>query len=139
MILNSSETSGALSNGRILKRGVYKIFWRSKGGFERTPLNPPCLRACSISQNMSSIRQGSRLLMYAYPHIVYYYAENTEIYQSWFTVYCELHFFHYGCDYQNYIPTVYCLDGGSCYTCVYLMLPNIAARDEISQAFSLCI
>ena len=27
-------------------RGVYKIFWRSKGGFARTPLNPPCLRAC---------------------------------------------------------------------------------------------
>ena len=33
--------SGPLSNGRILKnvqfRGVYKIFWRSKGGFARTP------------------------------------------------------------------------------------------------------
>ena len=25
---------------------VYKIFWGPKGGFERTPSNPPCLRAC---------------------------------------------------------------------------------------------
>ena len=26
---------------------VYKIFWEPKGGFERTPSNPPCLRACT--------------------------------------------------------------------------------------------
>ena len=26
-------------------RGAYKIFWRSKGGFARTPSNPPSLRA----------------------------------------------------------------------------------------------
>jgi len=43
VILNSCETtSGPLSNGRALKMcSVYKIFWRPKGGFARTPSNPP--------------------------------------------------------------------------------------------------
>ena len=48
VILNSSETSGPLSNGSSLE--VYiKIFWSWKGGFARTPSNPPCLRAWARS------------------------------------------------------------------------------------------
>ena len=52
VILNCNETSGPHSNGigylKVHFRGVYKIFWRSKGGFARTPSNPPCLRACHV-------------------------------------------------------------------------------------------
>ena len=33
---------------------VYKIFWGPKGGFERTPSNPPCLRACKTRKWMRS-------------------------------------------------------------------------------------
>ena len=45
-ILNSSETSEPLSNGRALKYTVKRcinFIFRPKGGFERTPSNPPCL------------------------------------------------------------------------------------------------
>ena len=39
-----------------------KIFWRSKGGFERTPSNPPCLRACMYTQLGRPIVLGGFLL-----------------------------------------------------------------------------
>ena len=43
VIFNNSETSGPLLNGRIQNvhfRGVYKIFWRSKGGSSEPPRTP---------------------------------------------------------------------------------------------------
>ena len=61
VILSSSETSGSLSNGRVQFRGVYNILRRSKGGFKRTPSNPPpCLRAWTAfhpSQNCSFVQR----------------------------------------------------------------------------------
>ena len=54
MIFNSSKTNGPLSNGRIplmYSLDVYiKSFGGPKGGFERTPSNPPCLRACDTQE-----------------------------------------------------------------------------------------
>ena len=43
VILNSSETNGPLSNDTINVqfRGVYKIFWWSKGGSSEPPWTPP--------------------------------------------------------------------------------------------------
>ena len=32
-----------------------KIFWRSKGGFERTPSNFPCLRACIQNKQVNKM------------------------------------------------------------------------------------
>ena len=49
MILSSIEATGPLLNIGHLKCTVkqcLKSFWRPKGGFKRTPSNPPCLRAC---------------------------------------------------------------------------------------------
>ena len=42
VILNSSETSGPLINGRELK--MYSEVVEAKREFEQTPCNPPCLR-----------------------------------------------------------------------------------------------
>ena len=61
VILNSSETSWSLSNGRILKicsLAVYiKSFGGQKGGSLELPQTPPpCLRGCILSWNTATCK-----------------------------------------------------------------------------------
>ena len=66
VILNSSETSGPLSNGRIVimcSLEVYiKSFGGQKGGLLEPPWTPPCLRAC-FTYTSSVLRTVSMLRM----------------------------------------------------------------------------
>ena len=50
--------------------GVCKIFWRSKGGFERTPSNPPCLRACHANLPVDRYPCENRHLMHSVTSLV---------------------------------------------------------------------